>query len=204
MTLSELLELGQQFDLEFVEGEGDELASGIHRAFASTIGDRVIQHALELSVVPAGVDEDQAKVLVCWFDGNRLVVQNRLDEATIVRRVVQMSSGDKLGILLVANHVCEQLECGLRVRLEEVKFAEAFRLELVLENLEEARAVGLGDGEFGQIGSVLLMLVEDLLLESSSEALPSSSVVFKELSDESSKLCFRWSTDEAEAIREKQ
>jgi hypothetical protein len=71
--------------------------------------------------------------------------------------------------------------------------------------LEVAEVSGIGcvrESKFWNVIRLLFVLIENSLCECSGESFPASLVVSEEVLDENWKLCFRWSTDEAQTVGE--
>lgn len=99
MPLGYRLELGQQTSFQLING-----------AQIANVRRLISEHPLQFSVVPVGVDERQAEILVRRLHSDGLIGQQLADEATIVSGVVAATEANRSMIVCVIDDVGEETE----------------------------------------------------------------------------------------------
>lgn len=203
MCGAELAELSEQLLLVCIEVDAcSPSARTTQRWSESRVGDRVGQHARELSVVPDRVDQNHPEVLVGRFDGDSRVSHESANEVCIgFGEVARLSLHDGQ-MLIEMRGVAEEAAGVAMVSLEEIEGVELLRTLIVLEQSGEVCAASRVNGELGQIGFVVRLFEQQALFECADESHKASGGVVEVLFAICGELRGGWSTDEAEAVGE--
>jgi N-acetylglutamate synthase/N-acetylornithine aminotransferase len=155
----------------------------------------------ELGVVPVGVDQAHAEVLVRGLDGDADIGHEPAEKGDVAWRVVHALMSHQLTMVVERSAGGEQLQGGAKVAVEQSEVLRASSGQVLSEvALAVLGAVFGADGELGEVvvaaGAAVLEPVEQRALQ----ARPASVRVVEVVRFEDGEVGGRWSTDKAQAV----